>query len=138
MYLGVKDKAIDNGQSSGCLPPQLRRLEGTRLICRRWCLKSTAHGIPACKADNERLCGQPGDMVTKKRGRLRANTVGSSSMSTAVALRRDHSVGVAIFADGSPQSKELRIHWPTRFPKVTFLRRERVYAKRSASAFSFE
>lgn len=36
------------------------------------------YGIPPSEADNERLYSQAGDMVTKKRGRLNANTIGAA------------------------------------------------------------
>ena len=36
------------------------------------------YGIPPSEADNERLYSQAGDMVTKKRGQLKANTIGAA------------------------------------------------------------
>lgn len=47
------------------------------------------YGIPASEADNERLYSQSADMVTKKRGRLRANTVAA-----AQCLRQWHQEGI--------------------------------------------
>ena len=35
------------------------------------------YGIPPTEADNERLYSNAGDMVTKKRNRLAANTIGA-------------------------------------------------------------
>ncbi len=36
------------------------------------------YGIPSSEADNERLYSKTGDMVTKKRSRLKASTIGAA------------------------------------------------------------
>lgn len=44
----------------------------------RWLMALEIYGIPSTEADNERLYSKCGDMVTKQRNRLLADTIGAA------------------------------------------------------------